>query len=315
MTTTKIKIAMKLKTLPLFILLALSLSSYAQNGTATYSVVFTSNWTPEAHPDGPIPSGAHWSKLVGATHNSEVTFFEMGEIASPGVEDVAELGNNDLFYNEVNTAIGNNTALELIDGPGLATGTGEITIEAFTASTDHPLVSLISMIAPSPDWVIAINSLSLTDENGIWKPEIIIDLYPYDAGTDSGINYTSADEDTNPKEPMSSLQGVFPFSSEKIGTFTITLEDLILSTPTNTIQESVTIFPNPFKDRIDISNNASNFDIENVSLYNTLGKQLLTVNAKGGDLILNTESLSNGLYILHITNTNGEASTHKIVKR
>ena len=44
---------------------------YAQS-TATYTITFDSNWTQIAHPhsSGNLPSNAHWSKLVGATHTN-----------------------------------------------------------------------------------------------------------------------------------------------------------------------------------------------------------------------------------------------------
>ncbi|MCZ6595238.1 MAG: hypothetical protein O6943_10045, partial [Bacteroidetes bacterium] len=50
-----------------------SIYSFAQS-EATYSVTFTSNWTQTAHPhsSGNLPGNAHWSKLVGATHNDQV---------------------------------------------------------------------------------------------------------------------------------------------------------------------------------------------------------------------------------------------------
>ena len=34
---------------------------------------------------------------MGATHNSDVTFFQMNGMATPGVERVAELGSNGVF--------------------------------------------------------------------------------------------------------------------------------------------------------------------------------------------------------------------------
>ena len=128
----------------------------AQNSTATYHVVFESNWSEETHPHptGNFPSNAHWSKLVGATHSNQVTFLEMGEISSPGIENVAELGSNSVFFSEVNTAINDGTAYSLIDGPGLSSGLGTITIDEIMATNEYPLLSLVSMIAPSPDLLI-----------------------------------------------------------------------------------------------------------------------------------------------------------------
>ena len=76
----------------------------------------------------------------------------------------------------------------------------------FTIHRDFPLVTLVTMIAPSPDWFTGVHSLSLL-ENGQWQTtkEIILNLY--DAGTDSGASYSSMDADTQPKEKIRQIDG------------------------------------------------------------------------------------------------------------
>ena len=49
-------------------------------------------------------------------------------------------------------------------------------------SKEFPLVTLVSMLGPSPDWFIGTESLSMVDSNGAFIPQIIYELYPYDAG-------------------------------------------------------------------------------------------------------------------------------------
>jgi len=80
---------------------------------AVYNISFTAVWNATDHSDNgniPLPSDAHWSNLVGATHKGTIHFFENGTLASPGIEDVAEIGVNTIFNSEVNTAIGNGDA-------------------------------------------------------------------------------------------------------------------------------------------------------------------------------------------------------------
>ena len=60
-------------------------------------------------------------------------------------------------------------------------------------SRDFPLVTLTSMIASSPDWLVGVDSLSLI-ENDEWLLTKIAILYGYDAGTDSGPTYTFPDQ-------------------------------------------------------------------------------------------------------------------------
>ncbi|KAA1244599.1 spondin domain-containing protein [Aquimarina sp. RZ0] len=202
----------------------MAITAYGQS-TATYDVVFTSNW--EAH--GSLPgSNAHFTELVGATHNKDITFLRNGGIATLGVERVAETGSNGTFSGEVNRAINNGTADQYIEGPNLFfNGTGRtITINDLAVSSEYPLVSLLSMIAPSPDWIIAVNSVSLLDTSDEWIQNITLDLFPYDAGTEEGTTYSLNNPATNPKEPISSIRGISPFNSEKIGTLVFTLKSV-----------------------------------------------------------------------------------------
>ncbi len=302
---------MKKILLPFLVLTLCTFLSQAQS-EATYSVQFTSNWTQAAHPhsSGSLPGNAHWSKLVGATHNDEVIFLEMGSLASPGVENIAEMGSNTVFFSEVNTAIASNYANAIIDGNGLSTAEGQITIDEITTSENYPLLTLLSMIAPSPDWMIAVNSVSLLDTNGDWIDQLDIDLYPYDAGTDSGVDYTSPNNDTDPQEPISSLQGITPFSNEIIGTFSISLQS-ILALRDDGLAETV-LFPNPAGNTVHISNTNS---IKSVSFYNVLGTEVLTVpNINGTSKQVDISALPSGIYLVNVQNDSNDGSVKRLVK-
>lgn len=58
------------------------------------------------------------------------------------------------------------------------------------------------MIYPSPDWFVGVSGLELCLSNGSWIDEKVMNLYPYDAGTDSGPTYISPDQPTVPKEAI-----------------------------------------------------------------------------------------------------------------
>jgi hypothetical protein len=66
----------------------------------------------------------------------------------------------------------------------------------------HPLVSLVAMIAPSPDWFTGAADINLI-ENGAWAKSRTLKLIAYDAGGDDGRTYTAADKDAKPKKPTS----------------------------------------------------------------------------------------------------------------
>lgn len=64
------------------------------------------------------------------------------------------------------------------------------TFAVFRVDTSHHLVSFVSMIDPSPDWFLGVSGLELCLENCTWAENRILDLFPWDAGTDSGPTYT-----------------------------------------------------------------------------------------------------------------------------
>ena len=170
-----------------------------------------------------FPSGAHFSSLIGAVHNSGPQFWALGATASSGIEAMAETGATGTLAAEVNAQVPGG-ALAVISGSGTGSP-GTATIQQITVQTDYPLVTLVTMIAPSPDWFAGVSGLSLVDGDGEWIDELTVNLYPLDAGSDSGSNYASPNQDTSPKEAISGLQGVAPFSSAPVGSFTFTRTD------------------------------------------------------------------------------------------
>ncbi len=189
--------------------------------TATYELTFDSTWSAATHPYQ-YPSGlSHYSGLIGGTHNGKVRFWELSKIASPGMERMAELGSKSPLRDEVESAIESGDAEYLLSGGGIGSSPGLVTMQ-FQISQGYPFVTLVSMIAPSPDWFVGVSALGLI-ENGQWIDELVIPLYAYDAGSDSGVSYTSSNSDTNPKAQISRLEELpFLVNGEitPLGTFT-----------------------------------------------------------------------------------------------
>ncbi len=303
-----------MKRITLTLLFVLGSSAIWAQSTARYTVTFQSNWSQTAHPhtSGSLPAGAHWSRLVGATHNSDVSFLAMGELATPGIEAIAESGSNGLFFNEVDSAIASGFANQSINGPDLDSDLGTITINSIETSTEFPLLTLASMIAPSPDWMIAISGVSLVDTDGDWLDEITIDLYAYDAGTDSGIDYQSPNMNTSPAEVISSLQGVSPFSSEIIGTITISLDE-ILSVDDLEIN-SIQLQPNPVQNELEISASQSGF--KSFTIYNPIGTAIMDKQINGANNArIDVSSLQSGIYLIRLITTENKVVVRKLVKR
>ena len=190
--------------------------------TATYRIDFGATWSSSTHPTN-FPGGAHWSPLIGAVHSSRASFWEMGATSSPGMESMAETGATGTLAGEINDQIPNN-ALSVVSGSG-SNSPGSVRIRDVGVSLDHPLVTLVSMIAPSPDWFAGVTGLSLLNGVGQWADVRQVVLFPLDAGTDSGTAYTAGNANTSPKEPIYSLRGIAPFSTAPVGTLTFTRTD------------------------------------------------------------------------------------------
>ena len=190
----------------------------AQDGGAsgaTYEVTFQGNWTTASTPGG-VVSGAHFTTLIGAVHNDDVTFWRSGGRASPGVENVAELGVTPRFESEVNASPDAATLIkQSIARGGTASATFSIDVTA-----DHPLVTLLSMIGPSPDWFVGISGQSLLDESGRWVERDEFDLFPYDAGTEEGTEFSLDNAATDPQGVITSIRGTGKFSNERMARLT-----------------------------------------------------------------------------------------------
>ncbi|MEO7793635.1 MAG: spondin domain-containing protein, partial [Thermoanaerobaculia bacterium] len=200
--------------------LAFTAATYSQTGTATYEVVFHSTWSAATHP-GAFPDGGHFSPLIGGVHDESVRFWRSGDLASSGIEQMAERGRTSPLDRHVEDAIEAGTAREVIRGGPLPQSPGSVST-TFTVSREHPLVSLVTMVAPSPDWFVGVRDLSLL-ENDEWIEDTTVALLGYDAGSDDGEDFTSADLDPSPHHPISRLTSG-PFTgvpgNTPFGTFT-----------------------------------------------------------------------------------------------
>ena len=190
--------------------------------SAVYRVTFEGKFTASALASGvSVPSGEHFTTLIGAIHNGSVTFWSSGGTASAGIESMAEVGGTTTLKSEINAASPNSLAVieQSIVSGGTATATVEITL-----TTDHPLVTLTSMVAPSPDWFVGVSGLSLrnTADDG-WQTSLAVNLFPYDAGTEDGTEFSLSNSPTSPRGTITSIKGTGKFSNEPIATLTFDL--------------------------------------------------------------------------------------------
>jgi len=174
----------------------------ACEGHANYEVVFSSTWSEDSHPDD-MPDKPHWSHLFGVSHSNQVSFWALGFPVSEGVKNIAERGSGYKLIKEAEWAIKINRALDIFDGQDIKHSPGT-SVAQFQLTKKFPQVTLVNMLAPSPDWITGVSSLNLC-ENGAWVQTKAISAEVYDAGTDDGRTYTAEDKPRNEFEPVALL--------------------------------------------------------------------------------------------------------------
>lgn len=208
-------------------------SAMPADSSVRYQVVFSSRWTDADHPldyPGPKFAGlavAHFSGLIGASHKPDYVLFAEGAVPSPGIENLSETGKHDPLNEEIDAAIQSGLALAKVESTEPLKDHSKTETAEFTVDNDHPLVSFVAMIAPSPDWFVGAKDINLM-ENGQWVAEKTVELFPYDSGGDDGATYRADDADTNPKKPTSSLNGNahFTYGGKLLPVATVTFKKM-----------------------------------------------------------------------------------------
>jgi len=165
---------------------------------AEYTVIIKSTWTKTTHPFE-YPSGAHFSGMIGASHNAKYSIFAVGRRPTPGLEHLSEEGKHSPLDTEIRTAIDQGNALMLFESGGLKNWKDSM-VATVRVDPAHSLVDVVNMVAPSPDWFTGATNVNL-DENGAWVARKTLTLPAYDSGGDDGKTYKAPDRDTNPKKP------------------------------------------------------------------------------------------------------------------
>lgn len=307
----------------LFCLCLLPLQILAQS-SAEYTLTFQSTWSEATHPDG-FPSNPHFSGLIGATHDTTLTVWEADGLASPGMESMAELGSKSALTSELNAAIAAGAAGNLLSGGGIAVSPGTVSLN-FEITATHPRVTLVSMLAPSPDWFVGVAGLNLM-EGDTWIDEVEIELYVYDSGTDSGATYTASNADTQPPAPITRFESasfLINGSVAPVGVFTFTRTSQVGidddKTLPNTFQVT-TPYPNPFAHKTNFSIRVKEATEVRVEVYDILGRPVATLFDRWlpryaqENVSFDGADLTDGVYLVHFTGAGFSATRRVILMR
>ncbi len=164
--------------------------------SARYRVTVVLEWSAATHPAS-LPPGWHTSPPVLAAHETPDDVIPIGSIPSAGIESMAETGRTSLLQDELTA----NPAVVGVDTGRRVDGSGSDELDVVVTQSSA-LVSLVTMLAPSPDWFVGLVGVPLF-EDGAWSERVEVDLTPWDAGTDSGDLFTSGNVDTQPRQVIS----------------------------------------------------------------------------------------------------------------
>uniref|UniRef100_A0A665VNA8 Spondin-2-like n=1 Tax=Echeneis naucrates TaxID=173247 RepID=A0A665VNA8_ECHNA len=180
-------------------------------GPASYILVFTGHWSPQAFPKQyPLfRPPAQWSKLIAVSHNCNFRLWEEGAQASAGVQSFSELGVTVELMKAAKEARKRRTVGTMYRTAGIPNGIGHSSTELLMQPRSSLFLSFLLCMIPSPDWFVGVDSLNLC-ENGRWKQEVTVDLQPFDAGTDSGFTFSSPNFPTSPQESITKITSQMP---------------------------------------------------------------------------------------------------------
>ena len=174
--------------------------------TARYRITLKNLWGADGFPQD-FPDGAHLSLVGGALHDDSVSFWAPGRVVTPGMEDLAETGRIDQFLAEdvapaiASGAAGSRVAVREFTGPMVDGVPGRLAFE-LEANERWPLLTLATMLGPSPDWFVGTSGLALATADAGWTARVAVDLPLYDGGSKSDIVPVMGGPDIIPPEPV-----------------------------------------------------------------------------------------------------------------
>ncbi|XP_075974399.1 spondin-1-like isoform X2 [Anticarsia gemmatalis] len=172
---------------------------------AKYELTFEGIWSRNTHPY--LYPENDWrpkySDLVGASHMEDYILWIPGGLATDGFKDMAEHANTSNLEAEILQKIGSEVRT-MIKGKGHGYRKMSLpTYSFFRADRVNHLLSAVVGLSPSPDWFLGVSRFELCQDDNTWLPERELNLYPWDAGTDSGASYESPNIVTFPQSAIS----------------------------------------------------------------------------------------------------------------
>jgi len=167
-----------------------------------YNCVFQNQWTRDRHPmNYPLYAAVHWTRQVLASHGSAYNMWKEGSLASSAVKKMAEAGGTAEIIQRLED---NNNSYEVGYSKYMSNDPTMKFNNPLKMTSENRYVSVITKMAPSPDWFSGFHDFNAVNENAqTWYKEFTIQTYPYDAGTEDGNTYDTSNSKTSPQQKVS----------------------------------------------------------------------------------------------------------------
>ena len=124
-----------------------------------------------------LTQGTYFTPILIAAHIPDASLFEVGEAASPEIQEMAEGGSLDGLAN-IGDSINANAAANPAGG---LLSPGQTTSAALTTDDTNTVLSVVAMILPSNDGFIGLDNWTIPTEAGTYT----VYVNAYDAGTEA----------------------------------------------------------------------------------------------------------------------------------
>ena len=204
---------------------------YCKDEPTYYKVTFYNFLYPDnANFTGKIPdTGLVYSPLAAVSHSIRKSFLTVYGYASPQVELICETGDNSAFLRMAQNEAKCDDLVKSYAGSDGPARPGMSASVILKVTCEQPMITALSMIAPSPDWIVQVNNLEMVGDDGYFVEYRAGPLIAYDCGTDDGGDFTPpADASLDiPSEPMLNIAPLNrdptdPFGKQPVGSYVIT---------------------------------------------------------------------------------------------
>lgn len=184
---------------------------------ATYEMKFQGLWTRQSHPKG-FPQDHLWSirfsDIIAVSHNISAHFWKPNQNASEGLINFCEEDISAGLESEIKKNSGIRTVIKA-KGLSYPHITGK-TFAIFRVDPIHHLLSVVSMIRPTPDWFVGISGLELCESTCSWVKHREVNLWPWDLGIYDDDTFKSKSHKTEEQQPIFRIQpnNMSPFYDE-----------------------------------------------------------------------------------------------------